>query len=129
MGIFLNPGARPYQMALHSEIYVDKTGLLALLNPRIDTAQRFVCISRPRRFGKTITADMVSAYYDRTVGGAELFQGLAIAADPSFEEERNRFDVIRLGYLAYDEAASSVSVPNKEIMMEFVNAISAGGMG
>ncbi len=96
MGMYLNPGANKFRMSLNSEIYVDKTGMLAFLNKVIRTDQRFVCVSRPRRFGKTMAANMVSAYYDRTVDGAQLFQGLAIAADASFDSYRNRYDVLHL---------------------------------
>ena len=63
MGMYLNPGADKFQIALNSPICVDKTGLLAFLNRVLNTDQRFVCVSRPRRFGKTLTANMVAAYY------------------------------------------------------------------
>ena len=96
MGTYLNPGAGKFQMARNSEIYVDKTGLLALLNKRLCTEQRFVCISRPRRFGKTMAANMVSAYYDRTVDGRAIFQSLEIAGDDTFASCCNRFDVLHV---------------------------------
>ena len=83
-------------MARNSEIYVDKTGLLALLDKRLCTEQRFVCISRPRRFGKTMAANMISAYYDRTVDGEAVFHGLEITQCRSFENYRNRFDVLHV---------------------------------
>ncbi|WP_294157909.1 AAA family ATPase [uncultured Selenomonas sp.] len=108
MGIYLNPGDRAYRMALRSEIYVDKTGLLAQLDRLLDTAQRFVCISRPRRFGKTMAADMVSAYYDRTVDGAELFAGRIITKALSFAACRNRYDVIHVNMQTFLSAASSM---------------------
>ena len=59
MGMFVNPGNDAFQVALNSEIYVDKTGLLEYTNRVIDTKQAFICNSRPRRFGKSITADML----------------------------------------------------------------------
>ena len=65
MGIYLNPGNRSFQMSLNSRIYVDKSSLIAYTNAVIDTAQRFVCVSRPRRFGKSMAADMLVAYYGR----------------------------------------------------------------
>lgn len=96
MGIYLNPGADMFQISLRSQIYVDKTGVLDVLNQLLGTAQRFVCVSRPRRFGKTVTANTVSSYYDRTVDGAKLFQGLAIEQAPSFDACRNKYDVLHL---------------------------------
>ena len=65
MGRFVNPDNSAFQAALNSRIYVDKTGLLDYINNVIDTTDKFICNSRPRRFGKTITADMITAYYSK----------------------------------------------------------------
>ena len=62
MGIYLNPGAGRFLTARSSKIYVDKTALLGELDAVFGTEQRFVCVSRPRRFGKTMAANMVCAY-------------------------------------------------------------------
>ena len=78
MGIYLNPGAGRFLTARSSKIYVDKTALLGELDAVFGTEQRFVCVSRPRRFGKTMAVNMVCAYYDRTVAD-DVFDGLAIA--------------------------------------------------
>ena len=58
MGIYLNPGSAMFQKSLKSKIYVDKSGLLAILNELVDTEQRYVCVSRPRRFGKSMVAKL-----------------------------------------------------------------------
>ena len=63
LGSYLNPTSRPFWMNVRSQIYVDKSGLLEEMNRLIDTQQRFVCVTRPRRFGKPMAADMLSAYY------------------------------------------------------------------
>ncbi|MBQ9001419.1 MAG: AAA family ATPase, partial [Eggerthellaceae bacterium] len=96
MGMHLNPGNGLFQMSLNSEIYVDKSGLIAYTNHVLNTQQRFVCVSRPRRFGKSMAADMLAAYYGRGADSRGQFAGLAIAGDPSFEEHLNRYDVIQL---------------------------------
>ena len=96
MGTYLNPGAVRLRDSRNSKIYVDKSALIAYLNSVKETEQRYVCVSRPRRFGKTMAANMVCAYYDRTVDGAEAFAGLVAARDPEFDQCRNRYDVIRL---------------------------------
>ena len=96
MGVFLNPGAEMLRIGRRSQIYVDKSAIIHLLNGAIDTERRFVCVSRPRRFGKSMAANMICAYYDRTVDGAAEFAGLAIADDPQFDEFRNRYDVIHV---------------------------------
>ena len=58
MGIYLNPGSAMFQKSLKSKIYVDKSGLLAILNELVDTEQWYVCVSRPRRFGKSMAAKL-----------------------------------------------------------------------
>ncbi len=61
MGRFVNPDNSAFQVALNSEICVDKTGLLEHTNKVLDTTQGYICNSRPRRFGKSITANMLTA--------------------------------------------------------------------
>ena len=72
MGRFLNPDNRAFQDVVNSKIYVDKTGLLEYTNSVIDTTSKFICNRRPRRFGKSITADMLTAYYSRGCDSKEL---------------------------------------------------------
>lgn len=76
MGIYVNRGNESFASAKNSEIYVDKTGLIAYTNKVLDTEQRYICNSRPRRFGKSITAGMLAAYYGRGCDSGELFEGL-----------------------------------------------------
>ena len=108
MGIYLNPGAKALQQGRKSQIYVDKSEMLSYLNIVLDTEQRFVCVSRPRRFGKTMAANMVCAYYDRTVDGTKEFAGLKIASDPSFDEHRNRYDVLHINMQQFLSATHDV---------------------
>ena len=61
MGIYLNPGNRGFWESVRSEIYVDKTGLLAVTNQYMNTEQKFICVSRPRRFGKSMALKMLAA--------------------------------------------------------------------
>ena len=110
MGVYLNPGARMLQISRNSKIYVDKSMLIASLNSVINSEHRFVCVSRPRRFGKSMAANMVCAYYDRTVDGAVEFAGLKIADDPSFDALRNKYDVIRINMQKFLSAAHGVTV-------------------
>ena len=66
MGVYLNPTDNNFRMARRSRIYVDKSAMLGYLNSVFQTEDRFVCVSRPRRFGKSMAANMVAAYYTRT---------------------------------------------------------------
>ena len=102
MGTYLNPGKLRFQMAVNSEIFVDKTPMIRNLNAVINTNQRYVSISRPRRFGKTLAADMLCAYYDTEAEGRELFERLALATDEaadshySWDAHLGKYDVIRI---------------------------------
>ena len=78
MGIYLNPGNEGFKSALRSQIYIDKTGLLEYTNSVLDTEQRYLCVSRPRRFGKSIAAEMLVSYYDKNCDSEEMFQNLKI---------------------------------------------------
>ncbi len=96
MGIYLNPGNDLFQENLNSEIYVDKSMLIAHTNKVLRTQQKFLCVSRPRRFGKSMAAQMLAAYYDRSVDSRDQFDGLAISEHPSFDEHLNKYNVIQL---------------------------------
>ena len=89
MGIYLNPGNNKFKRAVNSDIYVDKTGLIKYTNSIVDTLQSCVCVSRPRRFGKSMAADMLAAYYDRSVDSG-LFKNLKISQEESYKENLNQ---------------------------------------
>ncbi len=94
MGIYLNPGNESFQRALRSRIYVDKTELISYTNSVLGTEQANICVSRPRRFGKSMAANMLAAYYSRGCKSCEIFENLAIYKDRSFKQHLNRYDVI-----------------------------------
>lgn len=115
MGTYVNPGAEAYQMALNSEIFVDKTEMILHLNAVVNTQQRFVSVSRPRRFGKTMAADMICAYYGKKADSRELFVKRKLAdGSPSKSGEKcwdkylGQFDVLRLVMTDFMEGCHSV---------------------
>ena len=101
MGIYLNPENVDFQKSLNSEIYIDKTELIAYTNKKLNTEQGYICVSRPRRFGKSMAANMLTAYYSRGCDSGELFQGLKIATHPDFEKHLNQYNVIHLNMRDY----------------------------
>ncbi len=107
MGIYLNPGPQRLKMARASKIYVDKSEIIAELNEVIATENRFVCVSRPRRFGKSMAVAMIGAYYDRTVE-ASSFDGLKIAGDSSFPVHQGQYDVLRINMQEFLSRAKSM---------------------
>ena len=96
MGIFVNPDNSAFQVALNSEIYVDKTGLIKYTNRVLGTLQGYICNSRPRRFGKSITANMLTAYYSKGCDSEAMFSELEISRCTDFKKHLNKYDVIHL---------------------------------
>ncbi|MFP3154389.1 ATP-binding protein [Lachnospiraceae bacterium ZAX-1] len=94
MGIYLNPNNESFQESLNSEIYVDKTGMITYINSVIRTRQKYICVSRPRRFGKSMSAEMLAAYYSCGCDSKELFEPLLIASEDSFAKHLNQYNVI-----------------------------------
>ena len=84
MGIYLNPGNGRFKIAVNTKPYVDKSSLIAFANKLILTEKRFVCVSRPRRFGKSINLAMLAAYYSKGCDSRDLFAGLSIASSESY---------------------------------------------
>ena len=122
MGMYVNRGNESFDRARRSRIYVDKTGLLEYTNEVVGTEQCYICNSRPRRFGKSMAAGMLAAYYGRGCDSRELFEGLEIAGRPSFEEHLNKYDVIHLdmAYLLVQNksAADTVAFMQKCVIDE-----------
>ena len=96
MGSYVNRGNGSFESARKSRIYVDKTGMLAYTNEVMGTEQCYICNSRPRRFGKSVAAGMLAAYYGKGCDSRALFEDLEIAGVLSFEEHLNKYDVIHL---------------------------------
>lgn len=110
MGIYLNPGNDGFRQSVCSKIYVDKTELIACMNELVNTEQRFVCVSRPRRFGKSMALKMLTAYYSCGCVSAELFKGYKIESGETFQEHLNRYDVIYLNMQQFLIRAKNQSV-------------------
>ena len=108
MGNYLNPDISTFARVVNSEIYVDKTGLIEYTNRSAKTLQSYICISRPRRFGKSIAANMLSAYYTCEYDSRELFSNLKIASSDSYEKHLNKYDVIFLNMQEFLSQSSNV---------------------
>lgn len=96
MGLYLNPNNEPFANIVANDVYVDKSGLIAYMNDRIGKARPLVASSRPRRFGKTLAAQMLAAYYSKGCDSRDVFKNLEIARDKSFEKHLNKYNVIKL---------------------------------
>lgn len=96
MGRFVNPDNSAFQVALNSKIYIDKTGLIEYTNSVLDTSDAYICNSRPRRFGKSYTANMLAAYYSKGCNSEEMFSGLDISRKSDFKTHLNQYNVIHI---------------------------------
>lgn len=96
MGIYVNPNNESLKISMNSPTYVDKSMLIAEVNRLVCTEKRFLCVSRSRRFGKTMALNMLCAYFSKGCDSRELFKNLKFSKDPSFEKYLNKFNVIKL---------------------------------
>ena len=85
MGMYVNPGNSGFA-EIDDDDYVDKTGLIELVNRTIERRNKLVCVSRPRRFGKSYAARMLTAYYDCSCDSRALFDGKKIAASEDYKK-------------------------------------------
>lgn len=126
MGMYINKGNNGFRMIRNSE-YVDKSGLINVINRTLFTEWRFSCITRCRRFGKSMAAKMLAAYYDCTCDSRELFADLEIAKDPSFEKHLNKYRVIYLDmtdFITKFKDGSIVRHIDEELKKEVCNTYS-----
>ena len=115
MGIYVNPGNEEFKRAANSKIYVDKTMLLAFTNQNLKSEHQNICVSRPRRFGKSMAANMLVAYYGKGDDSYELFEPFKFAKDPDFKKHLNQYNAIHLIY--------NFDLDNPEIFQNYLDQI------
>ena len=122
MGTYLNPGNYGFQEILRSE-YIDKTGLIALINETIETMGKLTCVSRPRRFGKSYAAKMLCAYYDYSCDSHSLFHNKEVARTNGYLVHMNQYHVINLDITSFISEARRGRKSMADIPNEIVEAI------
>jgi len=100
MGTYINKGNLAFKKILNSN-YVDKSSFIAVVNSTLDSERQYICATRCRRFGKSMMAKMLCAYYDKSCDSRELFKGLKIEQDPSFEKHLNKYNVLYLDVTSF----------------------------
>ncbi len=115
MGMYVNPGNEGF-IGIVSDEYVDKTGLIVLVSRVIGTPRKLVCVTRPRRFGKTFAAESLVAYYSRGCDSRALFEGLDISRDPSFGLNLNAYNVVHLDMTAFRGVGDVVDVVTNRLL-------------
>lgn len=125
MGIYVNPGNTAFTEAVNSMIYIDKSELISYTNRVINTKQKNLCVSRPRRFGKSMATDMLVAYYSKGCDSQDLFSRLLIGTDVSFKEHLNRHEVIRLDIQRFLFSKSHMNIFINHIQEEVIKELQA----
>lgn len=129
MGIYLNPGNDLFAEAANSEIYVDKTMLISFTNRVIGTLQKHICVSRPRRFGKSIAENMLVAYYSKGCDSDELFSRFKISIAPDYKKHLNQHNVVHINvqnFLEQDQTIREMlSYMQKRVLREIKRTFSS----
>lgn len=121
MGIYINKGNENFKGVINGE-YVDKTGMIEVINKTLHTERRYTCVTRCRRFGKSIALKMLCAYYDKSCDSRSLFEKFEIKNCPTFEQHLNKYPVINLDLTEfltrYSHDAEIVKHIQRSIMTE-----------
>lgn len=122
VGTYLNPGNEKFKQAISSQIYVDKTEMIKYINEVVKTEQKYVSVSRPRRFGKSIAANMLAAYYGKGES-RQLFEELKISEHKNWDMYLNRFDVVRVVMTRFIKSNVDVSEALKKMQKTIIRDI------
>ena len=119
MGNFLNPDKENSFITLanckNKYLFVDKTSFIEITNNRLNKDNRFLAVTRPRRFGKTVTAHMLLAYYSKGYAGSKIFDDLHIANRVDYLEHLNKYDVIYIDMNTIDGLFDNYSNQKKKV--------------
>ncbi len=116
MGIYLNPNAEAFKRSLRTPLYVDKSMMLTELNKLLDTDNNYVCMSRARRFGKSMAGNMISAYYSKGCDTKDIFSKMKIGSVADYEDNLNKFNVIKLDMNGWYN-----NTPDKKLLFDDLN--------
>ncbi len=122
MGVYINPGNSGFAEINDSD-YVDKTGLIELINQTVEKKNKLTCISRPRRFGKSYAAKMLTAYYDCSCDSHHLFDDKKISKTRDYQEYLNRYNVIYLDITSFISEAKAQNQSLRDVPVMIQTAI------
>ncbi|MBR2175416.1 MAG: AAA family ATPase [Clostridia bacterium] len=96
MGVYLNPKNDSFEESFNSDIYVDKSELIRFTDTKLRKSGKYICVSRPRRFGKSVNLNMLSAFYSKGCDSRAMFEKLKIAETPDWDKHMNQYNVIHI---------------------------------
>ena len=123
MGIFVNPGNNRFRKTLNSKIYVDKSPMINELNELIGTDDGFVCMSRARRFGKTMMTNLMSAYYSKNCDSREIFENLKLSKQEGWDMYLNSINVIQIDLQGFYSIIKDKSRVIDKLQADVVNEL------
>ena len=125
MGLYLNSNRslKNYEELYRSDYFVDKSLIIERLNKLIGKRSKYLCITRPRRFGKTSVADMVAAYYSKAVDSKDIFDNLNISKVNSYEENLNKYNVINISFNKMPDSGKTYDDYIKMIKQSLISEI------
>ena len=100
MGVYLNSETAYmlYKNETKKPYFIDKSQMLAELFPLVKEGTNYICITRPRRFGKTVMANMIASFFSKACNAADIFDSLAISTDTAYSSYRNQYAVIHISF-------------------------------
>ena len=125
MAIYLNTN-KPLEnfIELYNEkYYVDKSEIIALINEKISSKSKYICITRPRRFGKTSITNMLGAYYTKGIDSKEIFDKFKIRNSESYLENLNKYNVISISFNKLSDRGNTYSDYMEMIKTSIINDI------
>ena len=123
MGIYVNPGDTMFRYSLNSKIYVDKSPMINELNEAIGTDDRFICMSRARRFGKTMMANLMAAYYSKDCNSREIFERLELSKQEGWDKYLNAVNVIQIDLQSFYSKTKDKSQVIDNLQTEVVDEL------
>ena len=124
MGLYLNPNAEAFKDDRNTRIYIDKSLIVAELNKLVSSKEDFLCISRPRRFGKSMVGNLISAYYSKGCDTREIFSQMKIGQVPDYDKYLNKLNVIKLDLNGWYQ--NSIQRRRKEYLIADIHKTLAG---
>ena len=124
MGLYLNPNAEAFKDDRNTRIYIDKSLIVAELNKLVSSKEDFICISRPRRFGKSMVGNLISAYYSKGCDTREIFSQMKIGQVPDYDKYLNKLNVIKLDLNGWYQ--NSIQRRRKEYLIADIHETLAG---
>ena len=127
MGIYLNSNEllENFQDLCNEEYFVDKTEIISALNKRIHTNNKYICITRPRRFGKTSIINMLGAYYTKTIDSSYIFDKLKISKDKSYSKHLNKYNVMNISFNKISDRGNTYKEYMEMIKTSIINDVVA----